>query len=832
MSREANEIPDSAIVTTDAAPERDPGSLRHIRERYQTMEAFWSRIHDVGLEDDKMVNGQHWPPAIKADRDLDGRPCLTYNLIPSMNRQITNRMRQERTSVKVTPVETNRGADPRMKNVVGTKDYSMGDIYAGVIRNIEHISRADQAYDTAAKHAVDHGFGYFYMLPRWSKVNPFTQELVIKRVKNSYRIMLDPEAEEADYRDMEDAFMITNMRKGAFERKYPGKNVTAFEGNTTGMAYDGWYDRDSIRIAQYFHLDHRQDEALMLSSGKIVYRKDVEPVLDELEKQFGIHIAKDDNGKEMIKAVKRPICVWQKMSGDDILEGPLDLPFSAIPIFPVLGEEQLVDGETFHESAHHQAHDAQRSYNYWRTAAAETVALAPKVPWIIADKQLKGHEDLWDNANNRNLPYLSFKHIEGYPIPSRNFPTGAAAAELANASHDGQDMQTIIGLHDASLGREGNEKSGKAIHARQQQGTTATFQFPDNLGRAQVQMGRCAVEAIPRIMDTKQLMRIRNPDDSTDFVEINQAVNDEESGQTLLIHDIAYGLYDVALETGASYATLRQEASDLQMEMLKILGPQAAQNIVHLIVKNLGIPGSDEIARVLRKMLPDALKTEEEKLDDLPKGVTKNAESGALEDEDGNPYEPPLSPEMQAQMKIAKIEELKAQAEMETAEAKKAGAAADIKQAEAKTARAAADLKQAEKEMAALGQEGPGAEQMGQIQEIISQTMKEHALEEGAHNIQDQIAEAIYDALRRVSGYVDRSVGNGEIVPVGNGSNAVGAKVDSTDDKPATGGQTINLKLGPITQEAARPDRVHIQPDGAGGMIATPEFTDNPEDAD
>ena len=64
-------------------------------------------------------------------------------------------------------------------------------------------------------------------------------------------------------------------------------------------------------------------------------------------------------------------------------------------------------------------------------------------------------------------------------------------------------MQTIIGLHDASLGRESNEKSGKAIIARQNAGTTSTFQFPDNLGRALEKMGRDCVEAIPRPATTK-----------------------------------------------------------------------------------------------------------------------------------------------------------------------------------------------------------------------------------------------------------------------------------------------------------------------------------------
>ena len=204
----ANQIPDSALTTDDSA-KRD--EMSQYRDRFQIMQTFWSSIHDTGLKDDKFVAGEHWENQIKKERQEDRRPMLTYNLIPAFNRQITNRVRQERPTLKVTPVEKIRGKEVRIANIAGTKDYSLAEVYAGIFKNIEHVSRADQAYDTAMKHAVDHGFGYFYMIPQWSKIDPFVQELVIHRVKNSYSVMLDPDAQEADYRDMQDAFMFSNI---------------------------------------------------------------------------------------------------------------------------------------------------------------------------------------------------------------------------------------------------------------------------------------------------------------------------------------------------------------------------------------------------------------------------------------------------------------------------------------------------------------------------------------------------------------------------------------------------------------------------------------------
>ncbi len=809
---QANEVPDQAITTEDSRTDDD--RLKQIRDRFQIMQTFWSEIHSVGLEDDRFVAGEQWPEQIRKERQEDRRPILTYNLLPSFGRQITNKIRQERPQVKVTPVETNRGRDPRLENVAGTKDYSLADVYTGIIKNIEHISRADQAYDTAVKHAVDHGFGYFYLMNEWSKLDPFVQELRIHRVKNSYSIMLDPDAQEADYRDMQDAFLFSNIRKETFKQKYPGVTFTEFASTSMGANYEGWYDTNHVRIAQYFWLDYVDDEAIMLSNGKIVYRRDAEAILDELEHQTGIHVASNEAGTEMRKAVKRPICQWQKMTADHIVEGPLELPFSAVPIFPVLGEEVMVDARIRYESAIRHAKDAQRSYNYWRTAATETVALAPRAPWVATERQMSGHEELYEQANQRNIPYLPYNHVDGVPPPQRNAPPMPAAAELQNAIQDGVDMQTIIGLHDASLGRESNEKSGKAIVARQNAGATATFQFPDNLGRALEQCGRLIVEAVPKLYDTQRLLRIRLPDDTQDFVEINTAVEDQETGETFLLHDIAYGKYDVALETGPSYATQRQEAADLQLELLKILGPQAAQNIVHLIVQNLGVPGSEEVAAVLRKMLPDALKSEEEKLADLPKGVVKDEETGQLM-KDGEPWQPPLSPEMQILQKQNQIEEAKVQALQAKADAESATAQAKMKQAEA-------DLAEAEAELAKLQAAPGGEEAMQNVQElrtIIEETMRRHQEDENAHQamgIEQQIADALVDALKRVRGYVDRKTKTtGEELAASLESDAPAPRANGNGGGGGGSGPLeVNLNLEP------KPDRIEFEYNDQGDIVA------------
>lgn len=817
---QADARPDTSIVVETSDSGETNARLKQIRERFRIMQTFWTEIHTVGLEDDKFIAGEQWAEQVRKDRQEARRPMLTYNVLPAFTRQITNKARESRPQVRVQPVESNRGRSPKIVNLTGTQDYSLADIYMGIIRNIEHRSRATHAYDTALKHAVDHGFGYFMLRNEWSKGNPFVQDLTIKRVKNAYSIYMDPDSKESDFSDMQDAFMFTNVRRETFEEKYPGIQSIDFAHGNIASAYEGWYDTEQVRIAQYWWIDWREDHVLMLSNGKAVYENDVADVLDDMQLKEGIHVL-IEGGEEMRKKVRRPICMWQKMTAMDVLEGPLDLPFNVVPIFPVLGEEIMVDGRTRYESAIRHAKDAQRSYNYWRTAATETVALAPRAPWMLTERQVQGYEDMYERANVENQPYLLYNHVEGVPEPRRQVNAQTAAAELQNATQDSQDMQTIIGLHDASLGRESNEKSGKAIIARQTQGSTSTYQFPDNLTRAQESMGRLMVYAIPRMYDTQRVLRIRMPDDTDDFVEINQTVLDDKTGEAILVHDIGYGEYDVAIETGKDYNTQRQEAAELQMELLKVLSPEKADSIAHLIVKNMGVPGSDEVASILRRMLPEGLKSEDDKAAELPPGIEFDPEGQPVNIETGEPWQKPLTPQEQL---------MQAQQELETAkiEVGKAEAAADQKLAEAKMAEAEAKIAAARAKMAELqappaqAPEGPDMGQfMQDIQRIIQETMADHEDNVSAHKgpITDQITDAVVEALQRVKRYVDKNSAAAMAPP-----QVVGPPAKTNGATPPKPGQQlelpqilIELPAGDKTVEFTRDEGGRI----AGAVIKT-----------
>jgi hypothetical protein len=262
------------------------------------------------------------------------------------------------------------------------------------------------------------------------------------------------------------------------------------------------------------------------------------------------------------------------------------------------------------------AKDAQRMYNYWTSQEAEMLALAPKAPFIGYGGQFEGYEMQWKTANTTNWPYLEVNPdvTDGagnvLPLPQRAPPplpqTGLIQAKMGAA----EDIKGTTGQYDASLGIGGNERSAKAIVAREKQGDTGTYHYVDNLARAIRHLTRQIVDIIPKIYDTQRIARIIGVDGEVEMVKFNpmqqepvKEVRDMETGALIeKIYNPGVGTYDVMVTTGPGYMTKRQEALDAMSQILQA-NPALWQVAGDLFVKNMDWPGAQEMAARFKKIL-------------------------------------------------------------------------------------------------------------------------------------------------------------------------------------------------------------------------------------
>lgn len=571
---------------------REKKLLAQAHARFKTETEATNERRRVALEDLKFRAGEQWDQSIRAQRELDRRPCLTINKIPQFVQQITNDQRQNRPSLKVHPVDS--AADPETAKVI-----------QGLVRHIEYNSSADAAYDTAFEGAVIGGFGYWRVITEYADPASFDQEIMIKRIPNPFSVRFDPHSVEPDGSDAEWASVEEILSKDEYRAKYPDSEMASADSwDMVGATNPDWIEDGSARVAEYFYKEYVKKQIALLQDGSIVEKSKVPK---------GTPIVKE-------RMARIPAIKWCKINGCEILE-ETDWPGMYIPIVPTYGQDLNVDGDRILEGIVRHAKDPARAYNYWNSAQTETIALAPRTPWIVEEGQVEGYEDDWASANTRNHAYLKYKgkSINGQPIgPPQRQAFEPAIQGITQAMMMASDnIKATTGIYDSSLGNRSNEVSGVAIQRRNQQAQTSNFHFVDNLNRSQKHTGRIVVDLIPYVYDTARVIRIIGDEEAQELVSVNQPIIVDGKP---IIYKLDTGKYDVTLETGPSFASKRQEAAASMMEISKT-NPQMMQIAGDLMVKNMDWPGAEQVAERLKKMLPPQLQEPDKNAPPVPPQV-------------------------------------------------------------------------------------------------------------------------------------------------------------------------------------------------------------------
>lgn len=617
--------------------------LSDVRKRFDVAWQHEQQNREEAREDLQFRAGiGHWPESVKQDRTDKDRPSLTINLTPQFVRQVTGDIRQNQPSIRVRPVDS--GSDP-----------DVAEVFTGLIRHIEQASDAQVAYITAADASATCGIGNFRILTEFADDETFEQDIRIRRIRNPFAVYWDPDADEITKSDARWCFVSERLTKEAFLARYPDASMVDFEGNTESEDWiSDWWNGETVRIAEYWVKEPTGKKTISL------------PL---------------DDGMERTREVETHRVVRYVVNGAEVLEGPEEWAGKYIPVIPVVGEEVHVGERVVRHGIVRFLKDPQRLFNYWRTAGAEAVALAPKAPWTVTPAMIEGHKDKWDNANRGNPAYLPFNADPEAPTlrPERTDPAYPQNAMFQEAQQASQDMNGVTGIYPPSLGEQSNETSGRAILARQREGDTGTFVYIDNLSRALRHAGVILVDLIPKIYETDRVVRILGEDDTEDFVRLNVPVLNEETGETVFATVLAdpktgapiykpaldAGKYDVQVTTGPSYSTKRIEAADSMMQFAQAV-PQAAAVIADLVAKNMDWPGAEQIAERLKKMLPPGMAEDEEEL------TPEEEEARAAEEEEAQQQQ-----QLQMAGIMAELEKLQAQAEKDRASAGKMDAESD-----------------------------------------------------------------------------------------------------------------------------------------------------------
>ena len=532
---------------------------------------------------------EQWPREVRKQREIEGRPCLTINKLPSFIRQVVNDARQNKPQIKVRPVDSN--ADP-----------DTADILSGLIRNIEYTSSADVAYDTGIESAVTSGIGYWRVNTEYADDDTFDQDIVIERVGNPFAVWGDPYSTAADSADWNVAFDVDVMPLARFNAMYKGADPVSWESDGYTGLQDPWRDGEQIAVAAYWKREEVGKKIVLLSNNSVVELDDYERNA-ELFQALGIEVVGSP------REVKTHKVTQYCLNGAEVLK-KVDWAGKYIPIIPVYGDEVNIEGRRVFRSLIRGAKDSQRMFNYWRTAATELVALAPKAPFIGPKGAFETDAAKWESANSQTHSFIEY---DGQLMPTRQPFAGIPAGALQEALNASDDMKAILGIYDASLGARSNETSGVAINARKREGDVSTFHFIDNLTRAIRHTGRVILDLIPEVYSAPRIIRTLGLEGEARPVAINGAqpppqapskpgASDADQMQAMArVFDLTAGKYDLAVEAGPSFTTQREEANQALTEIMRAF-PQAAPILSDLVLKTFDFPGAQEAAERIAAM--------------------------------------------------------------------------------------------------------------------------------------------------------------------------------------------------------------------------------------
>jgi hypothetical protein len=589
-------------------PNEQSDVLATMRHRFQMAMSAYSESREDELDDLRFMAGSpdnqwQWPADVLATRGsvqgqtINARPCLTINKLPQHVKQVTNEQRQNRPSGKVIPAD-DKG------------DIEVAEIFEGMVRHIEYMSDADVVYDTACENQVTYGEGYFRILTEFCNDDSFDQDIRLGRIRNAFSVYMDPMIQDPAGCDAEWCFISQDIEKDEYERQFPNAApITTIMSQGVGdSSLSQWIDENTIRIVEYFYYKHIPTKLNLYPGNQSFYNGSLE---DKNMKEMGLKPIKS-------RTVDVKKVMWIKSNGFEVLEEQ-EWAGKWIPVIRVIGNEFEVDGRIYVSGLVRNAKDAQRMYNYWVSQEAEMLALAPKAPFIGYGGQFEGYEQQWKTANTTNWPYLEVNPdvTDGMgatlPLPQRAPPPLAQTGLIQAKMGASDDIKSTTGQYDSSLGATSNERSGKAILARERQGDVGTFHYGDNLTKAIRYATRQLIDLIPKIYDTERIARIVGVDGEVSMVKLNpdqpeavKKIVDQTGIVTEKVYNPSVGVYDVVATTGPGYMTKRQEALEAMAQILQG-NPELWKVAGDLFVKNMDWPGAQEMSKRLAKTIDPKL---------------------------------------------------------------------------------------------------------------------------------------------------------------------------------------------------------------------------------
>jgi hypothetical protein len=239
----------------------------------------------------------------------------------------------------------------------------------------------------------------------------------------------------------------------------------------------------------------------------------------------------------------------------------------------------------------------------------EVNARKSKMMWLLSAKRVTATEDAVDDhavaADEvarpdayvviKNKPGVVFKVEENAQLTAQQFQVMQEAKE---------SIQTNVGVHNATLGRDSGATSGLAINSLVEQDSITLAEINDNFNFAARHADELFLSLIIEDLSDTEDEYVVVEDDLGKKREIvlNQKTVDE-NGQPVIVNDVTKVNVAVVLENSPSTPTFRNQQLNQLSEVIKSLPPQAQAVLIPDLILATELPKRNEMAERVAKSL-------------------------------------------------------------------------------------------------------------------------------------------------------------------------------------------------------------------------------------
>lgn len=577
---------DAEYDIDDTDDERD--FIDEIQKNIYEWYSYFGINYTNGENDKQFALMTQWNDAEQESITRLGLPYLQFNKLYDTCKKIIADGRLITPSLQIRSKKY-VSSDDDQANVEMQKRLN---VMQNFLRNLAYNSQAQVAYQIAFENAIYSGYGAVKIDYEYEDAKSFDRKISVKAVPIAEKAFFDPVSMSPTKTDGNFCGVYTTIDKRLFEKLYPDiKYPESFPDNSPQFFH--WEDvgADTITLVDYYCKKWRRVKLYLLDNGITIESeklKEYEEMLEELGLPAPAIVDERDADDYII--------MHYKAIRGNILEKN-EFPSKILPVIFVDGDSYYYNGVQYTQSFIHQAIDAQRFLNYTGLAIAQGLKNARKEQYMATSEMVKGYEKNWQNPELYQGALL-YNYDSKAGKPDKLPPSEIPQSLYQNYERASNDIQSILGVYDATLGAPTAEISGTAINAKAQQGNRAAGIFRDNLIRAIEEVGRCILSMIPNVYDTERTVSLLNQDGTSATARINEQMPDGS-----VKNDIREDVFDLSVEAGSSYETQKQTALDLLIKLVSV-NPQIFPLVADLIADNIDILNRPQLVERLRSLVP------------------------------------------------------------------------------------------------------------------------------------------------------------------------------------------------------------------------------------